>query len=257
MLHSGLMLADVARAIELQDLDTRAAQLEKEIAALPKHIAQIERKLEAHQRKLEADQAALAANLKERKRLEGDVQVFQQKIAKLREQMMQAKTNEQYRAFQNEIGYCETEIQKTEDRILDLMAESEPLERNVKAAEESLKSERAEVEKEKAEARRRTEADKRALEEISAKRRELVAAIHPRLLQRYDSLRRTRGGVAVAEVVEGRCTACRIALRIQFFQDLKADKDVLCCESCGRILYFNPPVEAGGDSRNESASAPA
>ena len=46
--------------------------------------------------------------------------------------MLQAKTNEQYRAFQNEIGYCETEIRKSEDRILDLMGEAEPLEKNAK-----------------------------------------------------------------------------------------------------------------------------
>ena len=40
--------------------------------------------------------------------------------------MLGAKTNEQYRAFQNEIGFCEQAIRKAEDRILDLMAEGEP-----------------------------------------------------------------------------------------------------------------------------------
>ena len=63
--------------------------------------------------------------------------------------MLEAKTNEVYRAFQNEIAYCETEIRKAEDRILELMGESEPLERNVKAAEQALAVERAQVEREK------------------------------------------------------------------------------------------------------------
>ncbi len=57
--------------------------------------------------------------------------------------MLIAKTNEQYKAFQNEIGFCETEIRKSEDHILELITASEPLDRNVKAAEASLKERRS------------------------------------------------------------------------------------------------------------------
>src|SRR6266404_8877920 len=125
------MLPDIASAVRLQEVDNRLTDLTKEIASLPKHIDEIEKKLESHERKLEADRAALAANQKDRKKLEGDIQVQEQKIAKLKDQMLQAKTNEQYRAFQHEIEYCQTEIRRAEDRILDLMAESEGLETNV------------------------------------------------------------------------------------------------------------------------------
>ena len=48
----------------------------------------------------------MAGNQKERKHLEDDIKVHEQKISKLRDQMLQAKTNDQYRAFQNEIGYA-------------------------------------------------------------------------------------------------------------------------------------------------------
>jgi len=39
----------------------------------------------------------------------------------------------------------------------------------------------------------------------------------------------------------GRCSACNIALRPQYFQDLRKGDQVLVCESCQRILYYNPP----------------
>src|SRR5215467_1626180 len=122
------MHPDTHLVIQLQSLDQKIAALEKEVAALPKHIAQIEKALDSHLRRLEADRAALTANQKDRKKLEGDIQVHQQKISKLKDQMLGVKTNEQYRAFQNEISYCEQEIRKSEDRILDFMSESEPLE---------------------------------------------------------------------------------------------------------------------------------
>ena len=76
------MLPDIQHAIRLQILDDRVSALTKEIAALPKHIAEIEKKLEAHQRRLEHDKAALAANQKDRKRLEGEIQAHDQKISK-------------------------------------------------------------------------------------------------------------------------------------------------------------------------------
>jgi predicted nucleic acid-binding Zn-ribbon protein len=41
--------------------------------------------------------------------------------------------------------------------------------------------------------------------------------------------------------VDGRCTACQIVLRLQYYQDLKRGENVLSCESCHRILYWNPP----------------
>src|ERR1041385_2708875 len=135
------MHSDVIAAIRLQEVDNQAAELTREVAAFPKHISLIETKLAGSIRRLEMDKAALQANSKERKRLEGEAQIQNQKISKLRDQMLSAKNNEQYRAFQHEIEFCEAEIRKHEDRILELMAESEPLDRNVTAAEGALKAE--------------------------------------------------------------------------------------------------------------------
>jgi uncharacterized protein len=248
------MLSDLMLAIRIQELDNRIAELTQEISALPKHIAEIERKLVAHERKLEADRAALAANQKDRKRMESDIQGQEQKISKLRDQMLQAKTNEQYRAFQNEIEYCQREIRKAEDRILELMAESEPLEKNVKAAQEALKVEKAQVEAEKKDAQQRTAADQAALASLQTERKKAVAEIGPAVYRKYENIRKHRRNLAVAEAVGGRCTACHMAVRLQYFQDLKKGDQILTCESCGRIMYYNPPV-AVEDLAGEPARA--
>lgn len=235
------MLPDIKLAIRLQDIDNRVAELTREISALPKHTAQIEKKLEAHERKLEADRAALTANQKDRKRFEGEIQTQQQKISKLKDQMLEAKTNDQYRAFQNEIEYCEKEIRRAEDGILELMGASEPLERNVKAAEAALKQEKAQVEREKQQARERTAADQRELDELKSERRKIATELTPNVLAAYERVRKSRRGIAVAEAIDGRCSQCHMALRLQFFQDLKRGEQVMQCESCSRILFYNPP----------------
>ena len=248
------MPPDLNMVVRLQDLDNRATELTHEIAALPRHIAEIEKKLLAHQRKLDADRAALAGNQKERKRLEGEIQVQEQKISKLKGQSLDVKTNEQYRALQSEIDFCQQEIRKFEDRILELMGESDPLDKNVRAAEEALKAEKAQVETETKQAQERTAQDKKQLDVLQAERKGIVAGLNPNVQRNYERIRKNRRGVAVAEALEGRCSACHMSIRPQLFQDLKRGEQIVVCESCSRMLYYNPPV-AVEDLSGEPAPA--
>src|ERR1035437_6123132 len=136
------MHPDVGKTLQLQELDRIISDLRREIASLPKHIAAIEKALGSHLKKLEVDKGVLAANQLDRKKLEGEGKDHQQKISKLKDQMLGAKTNEQYRAFQKEIEYCETEIRKCDDRGLQLMEEADALSTNVSAAELALAEEK-------------------------------------------------------------------------------------------------------------------
>ncbi|MCC7174453.1 MAG: hypothetical protein IT159_04590 [Bryobacterales bacterium] len=235
------MAPDLRLVIRLQDLDSRIKELQREIATLPKHLAEIERTLESHTRKLEADRAALSANQRERKSLEGDIQDQERQISKLRDQMIGSKiTNEQYRAFQKEIEYCQKEIRRAEDRILALMEESESLEQNVRAAETSLATEKGKVEEEKQLVRSRTAEAERLLRELQDERGAAVRELTPAVYATYERVRAKRRGVAVAEALDGRCSACHLAMRPQFYQELRSGTEVMCCESCGRILYYSP-----------------
>lgn len=235
------MLPDIQHAIRLQILDDRCMLLAKEIAMLPKHVAEIEKKLEAGQRRLAADRVALGANQTDRKRLEGEIQTNEAKISKLKAQMMDAKTNDQYRAFQHEIDFCTQEIAKHEDRILVLMTDSEPLEKKVKAEEISLAAEKKQVEAEKAGARERSAADKKEIDGLMAERSAIVKEMTPGLAAEYERIRKGRAGVAIAEVIQGRCSKCNIQLRPQFLQEVKRGDAVMVCESCKRMLFWNPP----------------
>ena len=235
------MLPDLQHAIRLQILDDRCMLLAKEIAMLPKHVAEIEKKLEAGQRRLAADRVALGANHTDRKRLESEIQTNEAKISKLKTQMMDAKTNDQYRAFQHEIDFCTQEIAKHEDRILVLMTDSEPLDKKVKAEEISLAAEKKQVEAEKTGARERSAADKKEIDGLMAERSAIVKEMTPGLAAEYERIRKGRAGVAIAEVIQGRCSKCNIQLRPQFLQEVKRGDAVMVCESCKRMLFWNPP----------------
>lgn len=236
---------DVSTALSLQGIDLQIAELQREIATLPKQIAQIEKQLASHLHKLELDKTAAEANKRDRKTLEAESQVQNQKISKLRDQMMGAKiTNEQYRAFQHEIEFCENAIRKAEDRILDLMGEFEPLEKAVKAAESALAAEKKVVEAEKAKAKARSNEDKAQVAKLTVDRNQLATALPNPLLTTYERMRtKLKDGLVVVEATNGLCTGCRMTLRPQFFEEIKKGNEVCQCESCRRILYYQVPQQ--------------
>src|SRR5262249_41307348 len=136
----------------------------------------------------------------------------------------------------------EKEIRRFEDRIIELMTESEPLDLAVKAAEIALAGEKKQVEAEKTATGDRTAADQKKVTELTVERSQVVASIPAPAVSAYDRIRR-KLPVAVAEAIDGICSACHMSIRPQFMQELKTSgTGIMFCENCKRILYYNPPV---------------
>src|SRR5205807_8000653 len=150
------MNSDLEKLIELEKVDREILRLTEEVAALPKRVAAIEGKLADDKEAVETAKAAIKTNEANRRRLEGEIQGFNQKIVKYREQSSSVKTNDEYRALMHEVEFSEQHISACEDKILELMITLEAEEKALKTAEAALKVEMAEVEKEKTGAHLRT-----------------------------------------------------------------------------------------------------
>ena len=237
------MQPDLEKLISLQQVDGEVARLREEIAALPRRVAVIEAKLAGTQAQIDKAQQGLGANQAARRKLETEIQDHREKISKYRDQSLAVKTNEQYKALLHEIEFAEQHIRAAEDKILEGMVDSEAREAAVKAAEAELREETAEIEKEKAEARARTAEDEKLLAEQNARRDALRAAIAPDVLQHYDRLLHHRK-TAVSEAREQKCAACNVLLRPQTYNEVKNNEQIMTCDSCSRILYYDPAHEA-------------
>jgi predicted nucleic acid-binding Zn-ribbon protein len=235
------MLPDVQNLMELQQADREILRLKEEIAALPKRVAAIEQRLAGTKAVLENAKTAIKADEASRRKYETAIQDLQGKISKYRDQSLEVKTNDQYRALLHEIQFAEQDIRANEDKILELMVNAEALEKDVKAAEAELKAEMAEIEKEKAEARERTAEDEKQLAEWNAKRDKARAGVDPDLLRHYDRVSKFRG-TGLAEVRDHKCMGCQVMLRPQTYNDVRSG-GIVMCDSCQRILYFDPASE--------------
>lgn len=237
-----LMNPDLEKLIELEKTDRESSRLTDEIASLPKRVAVIEEKLADDKAAVEHARTAIKGNEAGRRKLEADIQGFQQKIIKYRAQSSSVKTNQEYRALMDEVEFAEKQISGCEDKILELMIALEAEEKNLKTAEAQMKVETAEVEKEKAEARKRTVEDEKLLAELNEKRAQLRSGVGDSALAHYDRVMRQRKS-AIAEARGQKCLACFVMLRPQTWEDIRTNEQIIACSSCGRILYYDPANE--------------
>jgi hypothetical protein len=236
------MLPEIENLLHLQDADKEIRRLQDEIAELPKRVAAIEHKLADTKLQLEKAQAAVKADEAARRKYDTAITDLRGKISKYRDQSLAVKTNEQYKALLQEIQFAEKEIAENEDKILELMVNADTRDKEVKAAQAELKAETAEIEKEKEEARQRTAEDQKQLAEWRGKRDQMRAGVNEDLLRHYERVSKFRGS-GISEVRDHKCMACQVMLRPQTYNDVRTGQQTVVCDSCQRILYFNPANE--------------
>lgn len=236
------MLPEIENLLELQAADKIIRGLKEEVAALPKRVAVIERKLAGTKAVLEKAQAAVKADEAARRKHETAIKDLQEKISKYKDQQIAVKTNEQYKALNHEIEFAQKEISSNEEKILELMLASDTREKEVKSAEAELKAENAEIEKEKEEARRTTAEDEKQLAEWGAKRDGLRSSVSEDLLRHYERVSKFRGS-GIAEVRDHKCMGCQVKLRPQTYNEVRSGQQIVFCDSCQRVLYFDPATE--------------
>jgi predicted nucleic acid-binding Zn-ribbon protein len=240
------MHPDLEKLIVLQAHDIEAKRLRDEMTALPKHVATLEAKAKATQgqRAVIVDLVAKEEFL--RRRQESDVRDQQVKIDRLRKHMDLATTTVQVTAFEHEIAFAQTEVSRLEDAEIESMERSEGLEAQRLLANEAVTEANATLERERARAAETIAHDKILLAAVEEKRKAVRAEIDESALSNYDRISKAKG-TAVAEALNQKCMACQMMVRPQRWNDLRDrgnDEAMMTCESCGRLLYYDPARDA-------------
>ncbi|HVB29179.1 MAG TPA: C4-type zinc ribbon domain-containing protein [Terriglobia bacterium] len=251
------MYSDLKTLIELQRIDQQVAALSSQIDVFPQEIQTLEKQLSDFVRAHEERQQRLGASQKERRDLEGEIQLIRQKISKHKDQLFQVKTNEQYRAMLKEIEGEEVNIGSIEDQIIEKMIEAEDLQKQLKEASARLESEKARVAAEKSRLESLAKAGREERERAVQERQKLAGNLDESVRNHYELVRRGRDGVALAEVRNGMCMACNVLLRPQLYNEVRAGESLYECDNCARILYSVEPLPTAAEAGGQPAAVPS
>jgi hypothetical protein len=220
----------------LQQLDTELRTLTEKLGRIPSRVDDL--KKAAASIKAELDQAKndIIEHKKQYKLCEVELKGAEEKVASYSVQLYSAKTNEQYKAFLKEIEGQKKLKASIEDRMIVLMEETEALDRKVKENEKKS----AELHSETTRKVEMIEAEKKEIEAAIATRQQqreaTAAAIPAELIKRYERVRASKGGIAVATVRKERCSGCLSPIPAQRILEIERQDHLYLCEACGRIL---------------------
>jgi predicted nucleic acid-binding Zn-ribbon protein len=224
----------------LQEFDTRIAGLEAEAARLPRQIEALQAALGEAKKSVDALKARVEAIRKDLRAREHDHDDVGAKRSKSESRLYEVKTNKEYSAVLREIEEIKRTKAKTEEDILNLMEQQERLTADVREAEGRLRAREEQGRKDEAVVREKLAVVQKELEVVRAERSTLARELPIGLLSNYERVLKARAGLAIAAVTAPAliCGGCRMAIRPQAIQELRAATQLMVCESCGRYLYW-------------------
>jgi predicted nucleic acid-binding Zn-ribbon protein len=234
------MNADLEKLVRLHHVDSELKHVQAELAAIPRHRQEIDDRLARDRSRLDAAKAALEGSLKSRRQNEASVQDLETKRSKYRGQLMDVKTNKEYTAVLHEIEGVERDIKAREDVILEEMEKAEGLAQDVKREEAEFKAVEADAKREKGELDTRTASLGAEAQRLGKEHDEVAGSVPEELLALYARVAKQRG-TGVAEAQEGMCQSCHVRMRVQIWVEVRKNEQIFQCESCSRVLFFEPP----------------
>ena len=232
------MHSELEQLLILQDRDKKIRQIRTEIETVTLRRSSLEAQLAASRASVEGLKHRVRQVEIDRKRLELDVGTRTETISRLKTQQYQTRKNEEFRAIGHEIERYENEIRKIEDDELELMVLADKVKADLAEEEKKATAAQNSIARQTADLEEKSKALESQLQGLSKERSELAGKIDEDLLGRFERLFKSKGDAAVVAIEHGVCTGCHMKVTTATAAQVRAGKEIVSCENCGRILYF-------------------
>ena len=234
--------------LELQEIDGRIRELEREARDIPQRKAQETARMAGVNAALDIARNQLAAAQKRAKESEAEAEAARAKATELKISQATIKSNKELLQTSIQIESLEHEAEAAENRQLAILEDEIPkCERRLREAEEKAGAEQGGVDGFVGELDERLADVKAQLAECEQARRAAANNVPPRFLLYYERLRTKRWPVVATLNAEGVCDGCHlmqppsVAQMVQHNQKAaesgEGEQRLVACTMCGRLLY--------------------
>ena len=232
------MLEAIEKLLALQDKDQRLRSLRQELQAIPADIATKEKLIADSASRLEQARTRAKVIEVEKKTLQVEASSKREQIARYKTQQMQTRKNEEFTALAHEIVGAEKVVSGIEDKELTLMEEAENLRPQIATAEKIYAEEKTRYEGQINGLREKSTHLKTRIADLEQLRPVAIEGIDEDLLERYERLFQNKNAHAVVALEHEVCMGCHMKVTSQTGLALRADKTIVSCPQCGRLLHL-------------------
>ncbi|HZO88403.1 MAG TPA: C4-type zinc ribbon domain-containing protein [Chthonomonadaceae bacterium] len=237
--------AQLQALYRLQQLDSALAALQRQYNALDQGRAE-KAALEAAQAAHKEADTTLHATSTALRDSELEEQTVETKAAAMEKKLYggTVRAPKELQSLQEEIEMLKRQRGRLDEKILTLMDEVEAQRAREAETKQALAAAEAAFQAKRAAYKRDAEALVAQARIVAAQRAEAAKAVPPALLKRYESLRASKGGLAIAALEdENACGGCKMGLPSSQVKRIHEGNTIEVCENCGRLLCIPPPQE--------------
>jgi predicted nucleic acid-binding Zn-ribbon protein len=233
-------MSHIRQLYALQEIDLEIDARRNRTEALEAQLTESEELIQARGA-VETQEDLLARLEKQQQELEWTVDDLSSKLKPEEKKLYDGsvKNIKELTALQMEVENRQKHKRELEDQVLDIMTALEQTTQELEHLQQTLDDKESAWESQQKDIRAELGSLGRDLLALGQRREAVVGEIPQSLLNLYESVRVSRGGVAVVKVERGMCQGCRITLPTSDLQRARTGDMVVQCTSCARFLYVS------------------
>jgi predicted nucleic acid-binding Zn-ribbon protein len=224
----------------LQDRDSKCDGIQRQLESIPLEISAEEANIKRLGDKVGAVEAEARDLEVRRMDLEGEVEQTEATVVKYKTQQMQVKKNEEYTALENEINNLKQKISDLEDTELQILEDIDAKNAELAHVRKDAGEQQATLEAHIALLKQNYKSFASELEDARTAVKACQATIEPSVLQQYTYVKsQVKRPPVVVALEEGRCQGCHLKVSGEVESEARKGQELVRCDSCGRILYYD------------------
>lgn len=237
------MINRLSTLFELQLIDDELDILQELRGDLPIEVNNLSSQIQNIKDTLQEKEAKKNDALETMKSNESEIERLNSSLKKFKAQLYQVRNNKEYDALTKEIDHSEEKIKNFESENAELENIVQTLKTDIEQITPQLSDLLTEIEIKEEELKQIIKANEREETKLSAKRETVASKVRRSDYNTYTRIRKALGGKAVVTISRGACTGCNNVVPPQRQIEVRGNKRLFTCESCGRLL-ISPNIAA-------------
>lgn len=233
-----MVVVDLSKLRELQVRDMQKVSLEQQIEAVPRDIAAVEARIASERLAIETAKTEWHGLEAKKKTLEVEIKSAEEKVAKYRNQQLEVRKNDEYRALTHEIETVEAAIGVFEEEELKVLYAIDDAKKRFSGAEKQLKANITGYEAKIAALKVRDTELQTEHKTVAAAVVAATAGVPEPQVRLYERLARKPGRPVCVPVQGGRCGGCHMKVSSNVEFEARKGENITTCDQCGRVVYW-------------------
>jgi len=234
---------DLIVLVDLQRTYDRITEAIRERQTPPPEVKELQEENRRREQELRSLEERVSVHHAELREINKKQEEWRLELEHFQKQKGTVSNEREFTAVISEIDYASKALKEATDRREALEATIEALNQEIEVHRKALPEEEATHKQVSESWESRKQELKEAIHQLAEDAKGKEAQLKPQNRARFLRLLESKRGTAMSAVVDGTCSVCHFSVRPHLQQRVRRCEELIDCEHCHRILFFQDIVE--------------